>query len=56
MYVADSKEAITFDVDDPNGLNAPFDVIVRSFKLAFARKPWENAKKPTIGFVELDSK
>jgi hypothetical protein len=56
LYVADSKEAITFDIGDPNGLNAPFDIIVRSFKLAFTRKPWEQKKKTSIGFVELDSK
>jgi hypothetical protein len=53
MYVADSKQADTFRLDDPNGLHPAFDLIVQSLKKAFAQKPWDGATKETIGFVNL---
>jgi hypothetical protein len=53
MFVADSKQPINFQLDDPKGLHPAFDLIVQSFKNAFAQKPWERAKKETIGFVNL---
>jgi hypothetical protein len=53
MFVADSKQAITFQLDDPKGLHPAFELIVQSFNNAFAQKPWERAKKQTIGFVNL---
>jgi hypothetical protein len=53
MLVADSKQPITFQVNDPKGLHPAFDLIVQSFKNAFAQKPWERGKKQTIGFVNL---
>jgi hypothetical protein len=56
MYIADSKQATTFRVDDPAGPNAAFDLIAKMLKDAFARQPWDQAKKATMGFVELGSK
>jgi hypothetical protein len=53
MYIAESKQATRFKLDDPNGPNAAFDLIVEMLKNAFARKPWDQTKKTSIGFVNL---
>lgn len=56
MYIADSKQPITFTTDDPKGPRAAFDLILKILNDAFARKPWEQAKKTAIGFVDLGTK